>query len=172
MNGPVGLADQADLEPAEPEISRCFHVTLRVTIEHMKNTTTRRRTKRYSFWEVDFWIALQIFTMLNVVSNLGPCSSRVAMAESDDQAHVAAHLGVSYALNTFTYGFATRALHFNRRDALIFSAVSTLMIGAMWEVVEAGPGPNPGFGDNFKRSMLRNALGTGLSAGTVLMFDF
>ena len=101
--------------------------------------------------------------------------ARYAVAETpahEDFVHLTAHMGASYAINTFMYGFSRKALHFDRTDALIFSAFTTLFVGAMWKVMEQPDVGSTLNGAEFKTSMLRNALGVGLSAGTVLMFDF
>ena len=88
-----------------------------------------------------------------------------------DSVHFAAHVGASYAINTFTYGLARKGFHFEKTDSLIFAAFTTLVVGAMWKVLESNS-LQPINGSDFKTSMFRNALGTGLSAGTMIMFDF
>lgn len=108
-----------------------------------------------------------------LIMSIWASPARAEQGLSDqDEVHLAAHIGASYAINTFTYGIATRAFHFERNDALIFSAASTLIIGAMWKILESGASTNPNFGQDFKTSMVRNAAGVALSAGTVLMFKF
>lgn len=107
-------------------------------------------------------VFLMVMCMVN--SNL--------FAEADEQGmHNSAHLGVSYAINTFAYGISTRAFHFDRTDALIFSAVITLVGGMAYKVL-ADADSDPNFGTSLKQSMLWNSLGVGLSAGTILMFNF
>lgn len=101
-----------------------------------------------------------------------PARAEQGGLSDQDDVHLAAHIGMSYAINTFTYGIATRAFRFERNDALVFSAASTLIIGAMWKLLESGAATNPNFGQDFKTSMVRNAAGVALSAGTVLMFKF
>lgn len=76
----------------------------------------------------------------------------------------AAHFGVSYALQTWMYGFSRKAFRLNKTEALIFSVFTTLTVTT---AVEYLPGQTFDTGD-----IKANALGIGASVGTILMFDF
>jgi len=77
------------------------------------------------------------------------------------------HIGISYAIQTFNYGFAKKALRFDTVDSFIFSLFMTTAITTMYGVMETGPGqPFP------THDLGTNALGAVLSVGTCLFFDF
>lgn len=78
----------------------------------------------------------------------------------------AAHFGLSYAMHTTTYGFARKAFRLEKKDALIFSLFSTVLLTTAAEYM-GGPGSKVDGGD-----IKANVLGAGISAGTILMFDF
>lgn len=78
----------------------------------------------------------------------------------------AAHFGISYAMQTTTYGFARKAFRMEKTDALIFSLFSTVLLTTAAEYMG---GPNSHFDGG---DIQANILGAGVSAGTVLMFDF
>lgn len=80
-----------------------------------------------------------------------------------------AHLATSYMLNTAFYGFYHKAFRMPRPEALIFSAFTTLAIGFTKEAMDAIERGDERFDG---KDMFYNVLGTGLSVGTVLVFDF
>lgn len=82
-----------------------------------------------------------------------------AWADSDK----AAHLGVSYMINTASYGIYRRAFGLNQGDALWMSMATTMLIGLTKEALDAKPDGHDVFA---------NGIGTVLSVGTVLVFDF
>lgn len=98
--------------------------------------------------------------------------AKAETAAHEDQVHLAAHLGVSYAINTLVYGACTKAGGMSRTSGLIFAAMTTLAVGALYKMSESASTNKPMDGAEFRTSMFRNALGVGLSAGTVLMFEF
>lgn len=86
--------------------------------------------------------------------------SPVAKAIETDKA---AHFGISYAAQTFTYGFAKKALRLNKTEALIFSAFAVLVISTAKEYTDSRVDG---------RDILANSLGTAAASATILMFDF
>jgi len=88
------------------------------------------------------------------------CAGLTAQAETDK----AAHFGVSYALQTWGYGFSKKALRLSKTEAIIFSVFTSLIVTT---AVEYMPG------NRFDgRDILANTLGIGAATGTILMFDF
>lgn len=88
----------------------------------------------------------------------------------DADAHFAAHFGMSYAINTFSYGLAKEALRMDKTDAIIFSVGLTLMAGAIYKFMELTP---DGQGSStIPKAMLYNALGSGAFVATSYMFKF
>jgi len=76
----------------------------------------------------------------------------------------AAHFGVSYALQTWGYGFSKKALRLNKTEALIFSVFTVLIVTT---AVEYMPG------NTFdSKDILANGIGVGAASATILMFDF
>lgn len=75
-----------------------------------------------------------------------------------------AHFGVSYAAQSWMYGFSKKALRLNKTEALIFAAFTTLVITT---AVEYMPG------NKFdSKDILANGIGVGAASATILMFDF
>ena len=101
--------------------------------------------------------------MLTCILTLAP--AKVRALETDK----AAHLGVSYALNTAFYGFNKKALHMDRTNALVFAAFYTLALGFTKEMMDAVERGDERFNG---QDMLFNTIGTGLSIGTCIMFEF
>lgn len=87
-----------------------------------------------------------------------------AMAIETDKA---AHLGTSYALQTFTYGMAHKAFKMDKIDSIVFSTVTVFMVGFTKEMLDGGKTRKVDLGD-----IGANAAGQALSIGTILMFDF
>jgi hypothetical protein len=87
-------------------------------------------------------------------------------AKAEVETDKAAHFGVSYAAQMVTYGLAKKALRLNRKQALIFSLFTTILVTTAAEYM-GGPGSRVDGGD-----IKANILGAGAAAGTVLMFDF
>ncbi len=75
-----------------------------------------------------------------------------------------AHLGISYATNTFFYGFYHKAFQLKTHEAIIMSTMTTLLLGATWEMT--------GTTRPDEKDLIYNAVGTGLSVGTILFFQF
>lgn len=84
-----------------------------------------------------------------------------AQAESVDKA---AHFGVSYALQTWSYGFSRKGLRLPRTQAHVFAFALTAFAGLAWEVAGSGR-PDPA-------DVLANTLGSGAAMLTIEMFDF
>lgn len=92
--------------------------------------------------------------------------AHAAHAEEFDSTHKAAHMGSAFMLNTALYGFSKKGLRLTSTDAFIFSAFTTLAIGAAYKGMERGGSKT--FGD----AMLYNGIGSASFGLTVLMFDF
>jgi hypothetical protein len=73
-----------------------------------------------------------------------------------------------YGVNLATYGFVSRVFHWDHGDSLLFSTLATLTAGTFAYVVEAADT----HASVNSSGMWRNAIGTGLSAGTALVFEF
>lgn len=74
-----------------------------------------------------------------------------------------AHFGVAYAAQSFTYGFAKKALRLNRTEALIFSAFTTFVLTTAKEYTDRRVDG---------RDIKHNAMGIAAASATILMFDF
>ena len=83
------------------------------------------------------------------------------MAKADTDS--AAHFGVSYAAQTFMYGFARKGLRLTKTEALIFSAFTVLVLTTAKEYTDP-------FVDG--RDIKHNAIGIATASATILMFDF
>lgn len=109
-----------------------------------------------------YYDKLLLFSIITLVflSNLGKAD--------EQETHFAAHFGMSYAINAFTYGLSKQALHLEPMDAFVFSAVATLAVGAIYKFTEIAPGaPN-----TLPRAMLQNTCGVLAFGLTALMFKF
>ena len=84
----------------------------------------------------------------------------------EDEVHLAAHMGMSYALDTFFYGFNTRVLNLNKTNGEILAAVESLGIGFLYKYGEDADSAST------EKSMLENTLGVGLSISTHIVFHF
>ena len=89
-------------------------------------------------------------------AELGPDWSPLAMDK-------AAHTGYSYIINTITYGIGSRYLGMSRNDALVLSVATTMAIGFLKERRDSVFDPHDLFFD---------AVGTGLSSVTIVVFNF
>lgn len=99
--------------------------------------------------------------MGKLVMLIALCVSLNSQAIERDKA---AHFGVSYALQTWGYGFSKKALRLSKTEAIIFSVFTSLIVTT---AVEYMPG------NQFDgRDILANTLGIGAATGTILMFDF
>lgn len=87
-------------------------------------------------------------------------------AKAEVETDKAAHFGVSYAAHTLVYGLSKKAFRMKRTDALIFSLFTTILVTTAAEYM-GGPKSRVDGGD-----IKANILGSALSAGTILMFDF
>ena len=85
-----------------------------------------------------------------------------AYAETDK----VAHFGVSYALQTATYGFSRKAFRLDKTDAMVFSVFTSILLTTAAEYM-GGPGSHFDGGD-----IKANVLGVGAASATILMFDF
>lgn len=85
-------------------------------------------------------------------------------SQADQNLDKVAHFGLSYALQTGTYGLAKKAFRLEKRDAILFSVFASLLVTTS---VEYMPGNNFDTGD-----ILANGLGIGAATATILMFDF
>ena len=100
-----------------------------------------------------------------------------ARADHNELVHFAAHVGTSFAINTVAYGacykknlIGLRTIQENQDDkvpCIMLAAFTTTMIGFLYKHLET----NVTFPD-MARSMGYNALGTGLSIGSVFLFEF
>lgn len=98
--------------------------------------------------------------MARVVTLLILLSALTGRAETDK----VAHFGVSYALQTWTYGFSKKALRLTKGEALIFAAFTTVVITTVAEYMP---------GNRFdSKDILANGIGVGAASATILMFDF
>lgn len=97
--------------------------------------------------------------LLIVLAFLCSCS----YADEYRYSHDWAHLGTSYALHTVTYG-VVKQLGLSQRTTLAISTLLTFSVTFLYEVKK------PYALD--VRTIGMNALGQGLSAGTILVFDF
>jgi len=75
----------------------------------------------------------------------------------------AAHFGVSYAIQTTSYG-VLKHQGFDQMDSIILSALLTFGAGVCWEAF----GPTP----VSKGDVLANTLGQAAAVTTILTFDF
>lgn len=75
----------------------------------------------------------------------------------------AAHFGISYAANTFAYGWYKNAFRMDKKTSKIFAAFTTIMFTTAAEYMDS----RVDGGD-----IAANVLGTAASTGTILMFDF
>lgn len=90
-------------------------------------------------------------------------------SEQDSEAlHFAAHFGMSYAINSIGFEIATKAFHMNKYDALVFSAVTTLLIGLSYKWVTDSRSQT--FNNDLGSSMLYNSMGVTTFGLTVLVF--
>lgn len=90
-------------------------------------------------------------------------------ADETADVHFAAHFGMSYAINTISFGIAKEAFHMNPTQAYIFSAGLTLMAGFVYKFMELQPGDT---GSSIPRAMLENAAGCAAFGLTVMAFKF
>lgn len=74
----------------------------------------------------------------------------------------AAHMGVSYAIYTFNYGFYHKAFQMPKLQSHIFAAANTLFVGLVWEMM----------GNMDANDMLANGLGCTGAFITIDAFDF
>ncbi len=104
-------------------------------------------------------------TLLLLVILLSSLSVRAD--EHDDFVHFTAHAGASFAINTAVYAFNKRALGLERTDNLIFSAVSTLMVGTVYKLLERSASDQ-----SILNSTLQNSVGIGFSMVVIEFGDF
>lgn len=74
-----------------------------------------------------------------------------------------AHFGVAYAAQSFTYGFAKKALRLTKAEALVFSAFTTFVLTTAKEYTDVRVDG---------RDIKHNAIGIAAASVTILMFDF
>jgi len=84
----------------------------------------------------------------------------------EDEVHLAAHTGASYALQTVFYGFNNRVLKFNKPISEAVAAIETLGIGFLYKFGETADASST------EKAMLENTLGVGLAVGTHIVFQF
>lgn len=92
----------------------------------------------------------------------------LAMAEDPYNTHFFAHVGIGYAMTTVEYGVLNRWVGIDKPTSLIVSLLLTNIASIAREAIEAKS-------NNSKLNWydVRNgAIGSALSAGTVLVFDF
>lgn len=109
-----------------------------------------------------YYYTLIVFIIALVVAF---CS--VSKGDALDSTHQAAHFGTSFALNAFTYGLSKKAFHLTNTESFIFSAFTTLTLGAAYEYMR-GTGPVRNLGT----AMEYNALGVSGFGLCVQLFDF
>jgi hypothetical protein len=95
------------------------------------------------------------------------CLCQAAKADDEASLHLAAHLGVSYALDTALVGFNAKAFRMEPLQAEVFAGVTTLFIGVLYKAAEV----NASTGDTI-RATSQNALGIGLSVLTRMVFTY
>ncbi len=98
-------------------------------------------------------------------------TGRLAHASDLETTRGAAHIGVSFALETLTYGFYSKAFTMPRPQALYFSILTTIVIGLTYKEMELMNTPGKGSGD-LGRSMLQNAIGTGIAVGGICVYQW
>lgn len=96
--------------------------------------------------------------LLIIALLLGALTSQAA--ETDK----VAHFGVSYALQTWMYGFSKKAFRLKKTDAMIFATFTTLIVTTAAEYMP---------GQKFdSKDILANGIGAATANITILMFDF
>jgi VanZ family protein len=89
------------------------------------------------------------------------CVGLTAQAVETDKA---AHFGVSYAFQTWMYGFSKKAFRLKKTEALIFATFTTLIVTTAAEYMP---------GNKFdSKDILANGIGAATASATILMFDF
>lgn len=84
----------------------------------------------------------------------------------EDEVHLAAHVGTSFALQTMFYGFNSRVLKMNKPWSIGVAAVETLAVGFLYKLSENADAAST------RRAMFQNTLGVGLAVGTHIVFRF
>lgn len=87
-------------------------------------------------------------------------------ADDSETVHATAHIGASYALNTFLYGFNKRALTLSGGDAIIFSSFETFLIGMSYEWLTLNSTLH------INKALGQNALGIIFSTGSIVIWRF
>ncbi|NBW11480.1 MAG: hypothetical protein EBR82_25965 [Caulobacteraceae bacterium] len=89
------------------------------------------------------------------------CVGLTAQAVETDKA---AHFGVSYAFQTWMYGFSKKAFRLKKTDAIILATFTTLIVTTAAEYMP---------GQTFdSKDILANGIGAATANITILMFDF
>lgn len=101
--------------------------------------------------------------MKKLILIIAICLGMEARAVETDKA---AHFGISYAFQTFTYGFSRKAFRLDKTDAMVFSIFTSIVLTTAAEYMG---GPESRFDGN---DIKANVLGIGAASGTILMFDF
>jgi hypothetical protein len=108
---------------------------------------------------------LVIFLLLSLAT--GP----VRADDAYESAHTWDHIGISFALQTFLYGFANQALTLDKPDSLVFSAVLTFALGFTYSYMQALNRNDVG-GERLCKDVLLNGLGQGLAVGNIRVWSW
>lgn len=90
----------------------------------------------------------------------------LAYADHEDTVHLAAHVGLSYTLQTVFYGFNSKVLHLAPLQAEGLALLETLSIGLTYKLMEGASDTD------INTAMGRNTLGAALAIGTHIVFKF
>lgn len=74
------------------------------------------------------------------------------------------HIGMSFVVQTASYGFFRKALKMKKEEAILFSLVTSTMVTSIYSLQNNS--------NTLGRDIGMNFLGAALSVGTCLVFDF
>ncbi len=97
-----------------------------------------------------------------LLSRLSLADSIFNISPGSDERN-AAHFGMSFAINTFTYALNRKALRMTPLQAFIFSACITTAIGVTYKMMEPG---TISYGE-LNHALLWNSIGIGVSGMTI-----
>ena len=80
---------------------------------------------------------LLVIALLTLLALVFPTT---AHADHNDDVHLTAHVGASFALDTFFYGFNKKALHMDNTSAKVFAGFTTVLVGALYKASENASG--------------------------------
>jgi hypothetical protein len=89
----------------------------------------------------------------------------LALADSEQEVHLAAHVGTSFALQTVFYGINEKALEMPKANVQALAFIETMAVGLTYKASESYP-------EGTARSMSENAIGALLAVGVCYTFEF